>query len=56
MDVFNALNQMENETFLSKLKFGSGDGSLNYYLFNWKCAPLDPTQVKEFSIMLKDGR
>jgi len=36
-DVFNALNLMENEKFLSDLKFGAGDGKLRYYLFNWNC-------------------
>lgn len=45
MDVFNALNQMENESFLKDLKFGSGDGSLHYYLFNWKCATFHPKNV-----------
>eukprot|EP00931_Biecheleriopsis_adriatica_P121961 TRINITY_DN969_c0_g1_i3.p1 TRINITY_DN969_c0_g1~~TRINITY_DN969_c0_g1_i3.p1 ORF type:complete len:1008 (-),score=339.25 TRINITY_DN969_c0_g1_i3:69-3029(-) len=41
-DVFNALNVMENETFLKELKFGIGDGSLQYYLYNWKCAKIEP--------------
>ncbi len=36
-DVFNALNLMENERFLSDLKFGMGDGNLQYYVFNWLC-------------------
>lgn len=36
-DVFNALDLMENESFLKKLKFGVGDGTLNYYLYNWGC-------------------
>ncbi|KAM5273382.1 glycylpeptide N-tetradecanoyltransferase 1 [Ctenodactylus gundi] len=36
-DVFNALDLMENKTFLEKLKFGIGDGNLQYYLYNWKC-------------------
>ncbi|XP_062334537.1 glycylpeptide N-tetradecanoyltransferase 1-like [Osmerus eperlanus] len=36
-DVFNALDMMENKTFLEKLKFGIGDGNLQYYLYNWKC-------------------
>merc|ERR1712157_96558 len=40
MDVFNALNLMENETFLSELKFGIGDGNLQYYLYNWQCPPM----------------
>merc|ERR1711971_262709 len=35
-DVFNAINIMENEQFLKELKFGVGDGYLQYYLYNWK--------------------
>jgi glycylpeptide N-tetradecanoyltransferase len=34
-DVVNALDLMENGTFLEKLKFGHGDGYLQYYLYNW---------------------
>jgi len=41
-DVFNALNVMENETFLKELKFGIGDGFLQYYLYNWKCPKIEP--------------
>jgi len=41
-DVFNALNVMENESFLKDLKFGIGDGSLQYYLYNWKCPKIEP--------------
>uniref|UniRef100_A0A8C7DJJ3 Glycylpeptide N-tetradecanoyltransferase n=1 Tax=Oncorhynchus kisutch TaxID=8019 RepID=A0A8C7DJJ3_ONCKI len=44
-DVFNALDLMENKVFLEKLKFGIGDGNLQYYLFNWKCPPMDPDMV-----------
>lgn len=36
-DVFNALDLMENKTFLEELKFGIGDGKLRYYLYNWMC-------------------
>ncbi|KAG8791200.1 glycylpeptide N-tetradecanoyltransferase [Serendipita sp. 399] len=39
-DVFNALTLMDNPLFLADLKFGSGDGLLNYYLYNWRTAPL----------------
>ncbi|KAF8485618.1 N-myristoyl transferase [Gautieria morchelliformis] len=39
-DVFNALTLMDNVNFLQDLKFGSGDGLLNYYLYNWRTAPL----------------
>jgi glycylpeptide N-tetradecanoyltransferase len=41
-DVFNALNVMENESFLKDLKFGIGDGFLQYYLYNWKCPKIEP--------------
>eukprot|EP01104_Vermistella_antarctica_P004165 TRINITY_DN14673_c0_g1_i1.p1 TRINITY_DN14673_c0_g1~~TRINITY_DN14673_c0_g1_i1.p1 ORF type:complete len:456 (+),score=142.19 TRINITY_DN14673_c0_g1_i1:24-1370(+) len=36
-DVFNALDIMENGEFLKDLRFGEGDGHLQYYLYNWKC-------------------
>jgi len=42
-DVFNALNVMENDQFLKELKFGIGDGFLQYYLYNWKCPKIEPT-------------
>ncbi|KAM2420094.1 hypothetical protein ACFXTH_026583 [Malus domestica] len=35
-DVFNALDVMQNESFLKELKFGPGDGQLNYYLYNYR--------------------
>ena len=44
-DVFNALDLMENKKFLEKLKFGIGDGNLQYYLYNWKCPAMLPEQV-----------
>merc|ERR1712000_660052 len=42
-DVFNALNVMENDTFLKELKFGIGDGFLQYYLYNWRCPKIEPS-------------
>ena len=36
-DVFNALDLGENGPVLEPLKFGQGDGFLQYYLYNWKC-------------------
>ncbi|KIY72059.1 N-myristoyl transferase [Cylindrobasidium torrendii FP15055 ss-10] len=39
-DVFNALTLMDNVEFLSDLKFGKGDGYLNFYLYNWRTAAL----------------
>lgn len=41
IDVFNALSSQDNALFLSDLKFGLGDGFLNYYLFNYKAARID---------------
>lgn len=36
---------MENKTFLEKLKFGIGDGNLQYYLYNWKCPSMGAEKV-----------
>ncbi|KXN86917.1 Glycylpeptide N-tetradecanoyltransferase [Leucoagaricus sp. SymC.cos] len=47
-DVFNALTLMDNVSFLKDLNFGLGDGNLNFYLYNWRTAPLAgaiPTDV-----------
>jgi len=44
-DVFNALDLMENTEFLEKLKFGIGDGNLQYYLYNWKCPEMVPDRI-----------
>jgi len=34
-DVYNALNIMENESVMTELLFGPGDGSLKYYFYNY---------------------
>ncbi|PPQ93264.1 hypothetical protein CVT25_015262 [Psilocybe cyanescens] len=39
-DVFNALTLMDNMPILQDLKFGLGDGFLNFYLYNWRTLPL----------------
>ncbi|ANQ10762.1 Glycylpeptide N-tetradecanoyltransferase [Plasmodium coatneyi] len=44
-DVFNALEVMQNKSVFEDLKFGEGDGSLKYYLYNWKCASFAPAHV-----------
>jgi glycylpeptide N-tetradecanoyltransferase len=45
-DVFNALDVMQNESFLKELKFGPGDGQLHYYLYNYRLrAPLKPAEM-----------
>lgn len=49
MDVFNALEQMKNSEFFDALKFGMGDGNLQYYVYNW-CCPTIPS--KDVGIVL----
>ncbi|CAH0549780.1 unnamed protein product [Brassicogethes aeneus] len=44
-DVFNALDIMENSEFLETLKFGIGDGKLQYYLYNWKCPSMGSDEI-----------
>jgi len=31
---------LDNSLFLDDLKFGAGDGHLNYYLFNYRAMPI----------------
>eukprot|EP00557_Chaetoceros_sp_GSL56_P006154 CAMPEP_0176493910 /NCGR_PEP_ID=MMETSP0200_2-20121128/9797_1 /TAXON_ID=947934 /ORGANISM="Chaetoceros sp., Strain GSL56" /LENGTH=400 /DNA_ID=CAMNT_0017891597 /DNA_START=74 /DNA_END=1277 /DNA_ORIENTATION=+ len=45
MDVFNALEQMKNKDFFDALKFGKGDGMLQYYLYNWCCPTMEAKDV-----------
>lgn len=50
VDVFNALTTQDNPYFIKESKFGSGDGFLNYYLFNYKTWPIHggiDSQTKE---------
>jgi glycylpeptide N-tetradecanoyltransferase len=45
-DVFNALDLMDNGTFLEELLFGQGDGYLHYYLYNYRMGrDLEPNNV-----------
>lgn len=45
-DVFNALDLMDNAQFLKDLKFGIGDGNLQYYLYNWRLSgQLEPGDI-----------
>lgn len=44
-DVFNALDIMDNMSVFKELKFGIGDGNLQYYLYNWRSRPMVPAQV-----------
>jgi glycylpeptide N-tetradecanoyltransferase len=43
--VFNALNILDQEEVLNQLKFGIGDGHLQYYLYNWRCRDMQPNEV-----------
>lgn len=36
---------MDNKEFLEKLKFGVGDGNLQYYIYNWQCPMMNPDKV-----------
>lgn len=45
VDVFNCLDLMENSQILADLKFGAGDGNLQYYLYNWKCPEIQPAET-----------
>jgi len=40
-DVFNGLTLLDNGLFLEELKFGGGDGHLNFYLYNYRTKPID---------------
>ncbi|KAI6188480.1 Glycylpeptide N-tetradecanoyltransferase [Aphelenchoides besseyi] len=44
-DVYNALDLMDNKQFVEDLKFGIGDGNLQYYLYNWKSPEMKPEEV-----------
>ena len=44
-DVFNALDLMDNIEIFEPLKFGIGDGQLQYYLYNFKCPQIMPKEV-----------
>lgn len=44
-DVFNCLDLMENRSVFKSLKFGAGDGKLQYYLYNWRCPDIECDKV-----------
>lgn len=45
VDVFNCLDLMENATFVQDLKFGIGDGHLQYYLYNYRSPLIKPSDL-----------
>ncbi|KAL1921853.1 uncharacterized protein VTP21DRAFT_10495 [Calcarisporiella thermophila] len=44
-DVFNGLDLLDNNLFIDELKFGPGDGFLNYYMYNWRCPEVKRNKV-----------
>lgn len=45
-DVFNALDIMHNtKAIFDELKFNMGDGTLNYYLYNWRVQKMAQNQL-----------
>ena len=44
-DVFNCLHILNYGAAFDALKFGKGDGTLQYYVFNWKMPQLQPEQL-----------
>lgn len=54
-DVFNALTTQDNDLFLEKLKFGAGDGTLNFYLFNYAAFPVHGGISKTKELEYKPG-
>ena len=52
-DVFNCLNIMDNMSFLRELKFGVGDGILNYYMYNYHIlTEKGPFQVSSYKFCI----
>nr|XP_046234298.1 glycylpeptide N-tetradecanoyltransferase 2-like isoform X2 [Scatophagus argus] len=45
VDIFCALDVMNNKTLLEKLKFSISNTSLYYYLYNWMCPNMSPDEV-----------
>ncbi|CAK9441028.1 uncharacterized protein LODBEIA_P48970 [Lodderomyces beijingensis] len=54
VDVFNCLTCQDNTFFLKDCKFGSGDGFLNYYLFNYKTFPMNGGIDKQTKQVIED--
>ncbi|XP_068615557.1 glycylpeptide N-tetradecanoyltransferase 1-like [Brachionichthys hirsutus] len=44
-DIFLALDVMDNNHFLERLKFSASDTGLHYYLYNWMCPNMSQDKV-----------
>ena len=52
-DVYNALNLMDNnDEIFKELKFGIGDGTLQYYIYNWALATNQTITSNQLGIVL----
>ena len=45
--MYNALDIFQNGTVLKDLKFGIGDGRLQYYIYNWRTAEVSASEVRK---------
>jgi glycylpeptide N-tetradecanoyltransferase len=50
IDLFSALNVMENNDILQELNFTIGTKKFHYYFWNWKCRDLNKTQIGKIAI------
>ena len=41
----NCLEILDNSLFLQDLRFGRGDGDLNYYLYNYKAKHFESKKI-----------
>jgi glycylpeptide N-tetradecanoyltransferase len=46
----NCLELMDNHHILEELRFAPGDGTLNYYVYNYKCRPVDNSKIGLFML------
>lgn len=55
-EVYNELTLLDNPSHLDDLKFGCGDGYLNYYLFNYRAQPVHGGLDKQKQLEQLDGK
>eukprot|EP00461_Guttulinopsis_vulgaris_P002288 UN02289 len=44
-DVYNMLDIMDNRQCFEPLQFTPGDGTLHYYVYNWKCPKFEGSKL-----------
>lgn len=50
IDVVNCINQMDTHIFLDRLKFKERFGENNFYIWNMKCLPVNPSDIALITI------